>query len=127
LTNGQNGVMLKHMAAEHLAGNQLVAFQQLATLLIPNESLNAIHAEIRNGLAKVQAMLAQKAEPEREGWLDSRRAAKYMGVSRTTFDKYRYQTEPKLKGCPLDGKIFYKKSEIDSFIMLYALKSKGLA
>jgi len=50
-----------------------------------------------------------------------------MGISQTTFDKYRYQTTPKIKGSKLDGKTLYKRSDLDTFIMLYELKSRGLA
>jgi len=62
-----------------------------------------------------------------DGWLDSKGAACYLGISNATFDKYRYKTTPSIKGYPLDGKTLYKKSDLDLFIKLYALKSKGLA
>ena len=59
------------------------------------------------------------------GWLDTKAAAAYLGISRGSFDKYRYQTTPSIKGYPLDGKVLYRKGDLDSFVMLYAVKSQG--
>jgi hypothetical protein len=56
-------------------------------------------------------------------WMDKKAAAKYMGIGLSSFDKYRYNTNPKIKGYSLDGKTLYKKSDIDTFIRLYALKA----
>lgn len=61
------------------------------------------------------------------GWLDAKEAARNLSVSDATFDKYRYKTTPSIKGYPLDGKILYKKSDLDTFVRLYALKAGGLA
>ncbi len=60
------------------------------------------------------------------GFLDSRRAAAYCGISRGTFDKYRYSTEIKLKGYRLDKKVLYKREELDAFVRLYEIKSAGV-
>lgn len=62
-----------------------------------------------------------------DGWLDAKAAAKYLGHSSGSFDKYRYKTNPKLKGYRLDGKTLYKRSDLDSFVRLYELKSAGVA
>jgi hypothetical protein len=61
-----------------------------------------------------------------DSWMDAKAAAKYMAISASSFDKYRYKTSPSLKGYNLDGKTLYKTSDIDSFIRLYELKSKTL-
>ena len=61
-------------------------------------------------------------------WLTAEQARKYLGnMSKATFDKYRYQTTPRLKGQKLDGKILYKQSDLDNFVRLYEIKSGGLA
>lgn len=60
-------------------------------------------------------------------WLDAKKAADYICVSKSTFDKYRYDAEVKITGYALDGKILYKKSDLDNFVMLYDLKSRGVA
>ena len=61
------------------------------------------------------------------GWVDAKGAAQYLSISDSTFEKYRYKTTPRVKGYPLDWKVLYKKSELDTFVKLYALKSNGLA
>ncbi|MEI8234253.1 MAG: hypothetical protein WCH57_06165 [Verrucomicrobiota bacterium] len=63
-------------------------------------------------------------EAAKDGWLDAKAAAQYMGgMCESTFDKYRYNTNPKLKGYSLGGKVYYKKGDIDLFIRLFALKA----
>ena len=115
------------MAAD--SQNRKEAVQMVEALLSARDTHSEIQEELRRGFSKIEAVLA-KAQPNQDsdGWLDSKAAAKYMGnVSRTTFDKYRYETSPRLTGCALDGKVLYKKSDIDAFVRLYALKSAGLA
>jgi hypothetical protein len=59
-------------------------------------------------------------------WLDAKQAAQYCAMSPGTFDKYRYETTPKLEGSKIDGKTLYKKSALDLFIMTYRERSLGL-
>jgi hypothetical protein len=61
-----------------------------------------------------------------DGWLDAKAAAKYLGISASSFDKYRYKSMPKIKGYALDGKVLYKKGDLDNFVRLYAIKSGEL-
>ena len=89
------------------------------------ERLRSIEGQI-NQILNNQAR-AKPAEAIGDGWLDAKAAAKYMCISPCTFDKYRYRTEPKLKGYNLDGKMLYKKADLDMFIMLYAAQSSGLS
>jgi len=80
-------------------------------------------------LAEIQDQLGRQptaTEPV-DPWLDAKAAAKYMGISANTFDKYRYQTTPRIKGSKLDGKTVFKRSDLDSFIRLYEVKSAGFA
>ncbi len=91
-------------------------------------------------MARVQEELSQKltallelfgrasAKPyDSDGWLDAKAAAEYLSISKGTFDAYRYQKDPKLPGHKLDGKTLYKKSDLDTWVKLYALKSAGFA
>ena len=71
--------------------------------------------------------LARSKSADSDGWLDAKDAAKYMDISPGSFDKYRYNTSPRLTGYALDGKTLYNKRDIDSFIRLYDVKSRGLA
>lgn len=79
-----------------------------------------------SGLKELFAELGRPDAPASE-WLDAKAAARYLGISDSTFDKYRYKTTPSIKGYPLDGKILYRKGDLDSFVRLYALKANGLA
>lgn len=79
-------------------------------------------------IAAIQKEMSSRADGikmDSDGWLDAKCAARYLGISENTFDKYRYKTTPKIKGYPLDGKILYKKSDLDAFVRLYELKSTG--
>jgi len=67
---------------------------------------------------------ARPADPDR--WMDTREACEYMSVSKSTFEKYRYRTNPKIKGYNLGGKVLFKKADLDSFVRLYEAKSNGL-
>lgn len=65
------------------------------------------------------------AKQDEGRWLDAASAAAYMDVSKSTFDKYRYLTTPKLKGARVGGKTLFKKSDIELFIRLYDLRMQG--
>jgi hypothetical protein len=102
--------------------------QALRKLLMIPDVRRIIQEEMRAGFAELQSTIARcNSHSDVDCWLDARAAAKYMCVSKTSFDKYRYETMPKLAGYRLDGKVLYKKSDIDSFVRLYALKSTGRA
>jgi hypothetical protein len=77
-------------------------------------------------LANIETLVRTIQSPSNstDCWLDAKAAAEYMGVSAGTFDKYRYKTNPRIVGCALDGKTLFKKSDLDNFIRLYAIKSK---
>lgn len=54
-------------------------------------------------------------------------AMDYLGFSRGTFEKYRYNSKIKIKGCQLDGKTWFKKSDLDKFMRHYQTQSGLLA
>ena len=60
-------------------------------------------------------------------YLTPQEAMDYLGFSKGTFDKYRYNTKIKIKGCQLDGKTWFKKSDLDRFMINYEAKSGLLA
>jgi len=62
-----------------------------------------------------------------DGYMTPQQAMDYLGFSRGTFDKYRYKTKVKIKGYPLDGKTWFKKSDLDRFMLTYQAKSDDLA
>lgn len=84
-------------------------------------------AQIQKDLAQIKRLIQNRHPSLETGYLDAKAAAAYCGMSRGTFDKYRYKSAIKIKGYPIDGKILYKREDLDSFIKLYDLKSRGLA
>jgi hypothetical protein len=76
---------------------------------------------------KEQILQIKVGDSNSGGWVDAKGAAQYLSISDSTFEKYRYKTTPSVKGYPLDGKVLYKKNELDTFVKLYAIKSNGLA
>ena len=62
-----------------------------------------------------------------DGFLTPQAAMDYLSFSKGTFDKYRYKTKIKIKGYQLDGKTWFKKSDLDRFMLTYQAKSGGLA
>lgn len=60
-------------------------------------------------------------------YLTPQEAMNYLGFSKGTFDKYRYNSKITIKGFQLDGKTWFKKSDLDKFMLTYQAKSAGLA
>ncbi len=83
-------------------------------------------AAMRAELVEIKRFIEKNARVVEGGFLDSRNAASYCGISRGTFDKYRYSTRVKLKGYRLDGKVLYKREDLDAFIKLYEVKTAGI-
>lgn len=103
----------------------------LNLLCLPNEvasntkSLEKIHSKL-DALQELVIRLAENVDMA-DRYLDAKEAAAYLGMSLNTFDKYRYNTKVKIKGHKLDGKIWYKKSDLDLFMLTYDVKSRGIA
>jgi hypothetical protein len=62
-----------------------------------------------------------------DGFLTPQEAMDYLSFSKGTFDKYRYKSKIKIKGYQLDCKTWFKKSDLDRFMLTYHAKSGGLA
>jgi hypothetical protein len=60
-------------------------------------------------------------------YLTPQEAMNYLGFSKGTFDKYRYNSKITIKGFQLDGKTWFKKSDLDRFMLTYQAKSAVLA
>ena len=99
----------------------------LATLPEVLELVKDLQRQIACLTTEVRASRTGTTAWDGDGWLDAKSAARHMGISAATFDKYRYQTTPKIKGFALDGKILYQKSDLDLFIRTYEAKSRGMA
>ena len=79
-----------------------------------NRQLTALREEVRR---------RAEAPSSQSGWLDARAAAAYLGLSATTFDKYRYQSPVKIKGYKVGGKTLYQRADLDSFVKFYEVNS----
>jgi hypothetical protein len=62
-----------------------------------------------------------------DGFMTPQQAMDYLSFSKGTFEKYRYKSKIKIKGYQLDGKTWFKKSDLDLFMLTYQAKSGGLA
>lgn len=60
-------------------------------------------------------------------WMDAEDARCYIGVSKNTFDNYRYNFNPRLVGSLVGGKTLYKKSDIDYWVRTFQYKSADLS
>ena len=62
-----------------------------------------------------------------DGYKTPSEAMEYLSMCQNTFDKYRYSTKIKIKGYQLDGKTWYKKCDLDKFMLTYQAKSGFLS
>ena len=93
----------------------LAAMPMIASLLQEqNRQLSALREEMRQH---------SNAAPDPDRWLDAKAAAEYLGLSATTFDKYRYQSRVRIKGYRVGGKFLYQRKDLDSFVKLYEFNS----
>lgn len=92
----------------------------LASLEKQQNELSALRQEIK-------ALHQREAGDASDAWLDAKDAARYLGMSPGTFDKYRYQTSPTIKGYRVGGKTLYKRADLDAFVILFEARSGGLA
>lgn len=75
----------------------------------------------------IKALTRPAGDVGNDGWLGAKEAAQYFGMSAGTFDKYRYQTDVRIKGYKLGGKTLYKRSDLDTFVKLFEVRSSGLS
>ena len=89
------------------------------------KSISEIHTKMDSILIYLKEASSEKGNFD--GYISASAARNYLGMSQNTFDKYSYDSKIKLKGCKLDGKNWYKKSDLDLFMLTYDLKSRGIA
>ena len=99
-------------------------FADLAALV---KLLEAQALDIREIRREITELSRSTRSADANGWIDAKEAAIYLGLSANTFDKYRYQTRPRLIGHKVGGKILYRRSDLDTFVKLFYIKSAGLA
>lgn len=92
----------------------------LASLEKQQNELSALGQEIK-------AVHQRGGSDFSDAWLNAKEAARYLGMSPRTFDKYRYQTSLRIKGYKVGGKTLYKKADLDTFVKLYEVWSTGTA
>ena len=124
--NGQNANRSGDAFASVLFGmeNLLQAGAVVPALISQIEALNTKIDALRTEISERDARTSKTSG---DGWLDSKNAAKYLGISSGCFEKYRYSSAVKIKGFPLDGKVLFKREDLDNFDKLYAVKLHGLA
>ncbi len=90
----------------------------LESIRAMKEEMSGLRSDLKN---------ARPVTAESDGWLDAKAAGKYLKMSPATFNKYRYETTPKIKGYKVGGKMLYEKTDLDNFVKLWEIKSAGLA
>jgi hypothetical protein len=88
------------------------------------ESLLELHSKV-DAIQRFILKFSDSNQDDR--YLSPKEASAYLGMSETTFDKYRYETKVRIKGYKLDGKNWYKRSDLDRFMLTYESKAAGLA
>ena len=91
----------------------------LDLLQAQGKQIDALKSEIK------ALRVSQQGTAANAGWLDSEKAREYLSMSANTFDKYRYQTSPRIKGYKVGGKTLFKREDLDNFVRLYEIKSIG--
>jgi len=126
-SDGQNADGTVPSSLEGLLGNQalLQMFQVLGELPKLLSQLDEQKRQIAILAKEVHHLetVLQSQSVDDDGWLDTPGAKEYLGVSRNTFDKYRYCkfSKVKLTGHKVGGKTLYKREELDRFVKLKQL------
>ncbi len=110
----------------HNDSDLILHFLKIPSIVSENkESIQELHSKLESIISYLGNYSRTNDSDDR--YMDAKKAAAYLGMSSTTFEKYRYKTKIKIKGCKLDGKVWYKKSDLDLFMLTYHSKSQGLA
>lgn len=101
------------------------ALAQMLEALSAAPTILSMLEEQSRQLAALREEIRRKSDsrPEQSGWLDAKAAAAYLGLSATTFDKYRYQSSVKIKGYRVGGKTLYQRADLDSFVKFFEINS----
>ena len=91
------------------------------------ELLQAQSQEINTLREEIKGLRFPRQDADTDGWLDAEGARKYLSMSANTFDKYRYQTSPSIKGYKVGGKTLFKRADLDNFVRLFEIKSNDIS
>jgi hypothetical protein len=72
---------------------------------------------------QVQISGMQKPDADQPEWLDAEGARTYLSMSKNTFQKHVYSAEVKIRRYPVGGKNYFKKSELDLFMLTWEDKN----
>lgn len=76
---------------------------------------------------QVQISRLQKSNANEPGWLDAEEARKYLSMSKNTFEKHVYSAKIKIPRHRVDGKNFFRKQDLDLFMLTWEDKALGFA
>lgn len=100
-------------------------FRGIAELPVVVKLLEIQAQEIKE-MKRELAELARCSQGVKDtGWIDAKGAAAHLNMSTNTFDKYRYQTTPRIRGYKVGGKILYQRADLDRFVKLFEIRSNG--
>lgn len=104
----------------------LEQFTKTLQLLQLPEEICATNNQIRHLDEKMDRVIQYlekggSVAPE-DGYMSPEEAREYLGMSQSTFDKYRYKTKIRIPSYQLDGKCWFKKSDLDRFMLTYKIK-----
>ena len=114
------------------SNNQLAAAQQALNLLIvPNqisESIQKINFLIERVTA-IEEFIVKVTENHdaKDRYMTPEEAMRYLGMSKNTFDKYRYKSRVPIPRYQLGGSNRYKKSDLDRFMLTFKDQMELLA
>lgn len=82
--------------------------------------------EFMHTLNQILSISAKRPADSTEGeWLDRAKAEKYLSMSRNTFEKYANSEGHSIPKSLVGGKNYYRKKDLDLFVMTWKDKSLG--
>lgn len=111
---------------QNLQSNPLDQVQKTLQLLQLPESVELMLEKIESVNRKLESfqdyLIKTEFPIDADRYMSSDEAQKYLSMSKNTFEKYRYSTAVKIPSYPLDGKCWFRKSDLDRFMLTYKYK-----
>ena len=101
---------------------------QLAQVYPMLQQLSRQMSDLSAHVAKLQVQQAPpppKSDFDDVGYLGAERARKYLSMSKNTFEKYVYLEKVKIPRYPVGGKNYFKKEDLDLFMLTWADKNRS--
>ena len=101
---------------------------QLAQFYPMLQQLSRQMSDLSARVAKLQAQQApppSKSAFDGVGYLDAEGARKYLSMSKNTFEKYVYLEKVKIPRHLVGGKNYFKKEDLDLFMLTWADKNRS--